>query len=93
MLICIYGNFDLRIVNEVQSFNGLFAPFAWKKVNKRPSNSDNHQNIRLVDKRILPKEVSQEGQKAWSENKEKECLNNIRYPYIIHLVRRTYGKR
>lgn len=93
MIVYEHGVIHLRSIQEVQFFNRISASFAWKKVNKRPSNSNNCKNIRLVNKRILPKEVSQKGQKTGSKNKEKEYLNNIRYPFIIHLVRRKNGKR
>jgi len=93
MIVYEHGIINLRSIQEVQSFYRIFASSAWKKVPKRPPNSNNCQNIRLVDKRNLPKEVSQNGQKAGSKNKEKECLSNIRYTYIIHLVRRKNGKR
>ena len=93
MIVYDHGIINLRSIQKVQSLNRIFASSAWKKIPKRAPNSNNCQNIRLVDRRILPEEVSQNGQKAGSKNKEKECLNNIRYPYIIHLVRRKNGKR
>jgi len=96
MIVYEHGIINLRSIQEIQFFNWIFAPFAWKKIDQRQTGGNYVQEVSLDDRRKIPPEIPQKRKKARPENHEKKFLINIRIAYIVLLKpkgRNKYGKR